>query len=76
MSRKVPGEGFLGGCRAVWGVQGVPGRCRGGPEVLGRKKPEKRSCVAGLLRSNIQDFVQEVPVSQMAQDTPFRCLPI
>ena len=31
--------------------------------------------MASLLRSNIQDFVQEVPVSQMAQGTPFRCLP-
>ena len=31
--------------------------------------------MASLLRSNIQDFVQEVPVGQMAQGTPFRCLP-
>ena len=31
--------------------------------------------MARLLRSNIQDFVQEVPVGQMAQGTPFRCLP-
>ena len=30
--------------------------------------------MASLLRSNIQDFVQEVPVGQMAQGTPFRCL--
>ena len=29
--------------------------------------------MASLLRSNIQDFVQEVPVGQMAQGTPFRC---
>ena len=27
--------------------------------------------MASLLRSNIQDFVQEVPVGQMAQGTPF-----
>ena len=31
--------------------------------------------MASLLRSNIQDFVQEVPLGQMAQGTPFRCLP-
>ena len=31
--------------------------------------------MASLIRSNIQDFVQEVPVGQMAQGTPFRCLP-
>ena len=31
--------------------------------------------MASLLRSKIQDFVQEVPVGQMAQGTPFRCLP-
>ena len=31
--------------------------------------------MASLLRSNMQDFVQEVPVGQMAQGTPFRCLP-
>ena len=35
---------------------------QGGVEVLAKK---------GLLRSNIQDFVQEVPVRQMAQGTPF-----
>ena len=29
--------------------------------------------MASLLRSNIQDFVQELPVGQMAQGTPFRC---
>ena len=29
--------------------------------------------MARLLRSNIQDFVQEV-LGQMAQGTPFRCL--
>ena len=28
-----------------------------------------------LLRSNIQDFVQEVPVGQMAQGTPFPAVP-
>ena len=27
--------------------------------------------MASLLRSNSQDFVQEVPVGQMAQGTPF-----
>ena len=30
--------------------------------------------MARLLRSNIQDFVQEVPAGQMAQGTLFRCL--
>ena len=43
----------------------------GGP---GPKKTRKTNCMASLLRSNIQDFVQEVPVGQMAQGTPFRCL--
>ena len=48
----------------------------GGPGGLFGKKPEKRSgCMARVLRSNIQDFVQEVPVGQLAQGTPFRCLP-
>ena len=57
------------------GVQGGP---KAGPEPQGkktvtRKKPEKfRSCMARLLRSNIQDFVQKVAVGQMAQGTPFR----
>ena len=60
------------------GVQAV----QAGPEVLGGKtaKHQKtrktlRNCMASLLRSNSQDFVQEVPVGQMAQGTPFRCLP-
>ena len=49
------------------GVQGIPGGVLGGPEeVLGRK----------TLRSKIQDFVQEVLVPQMAQGTPFQCLPL
>ena len=51
-----------------------------GPEVLGgktaknTKKTRKtlRNCMASLLRGNIQDFVQEVPVGQMAQGTPCR----
>ena len=32
--------------------------------------------MASLLRSNILDFVQEVPVGQMAQGTPFRSPPL
>ena len=55
------------------------GGSKGGPEVLGgktaknTKKPEKRAgTVASLVRSNIQDFVQEVPVGQMAQGTPLK----
>ena len=77
------------GSRGVWGgpggsrgVQGVPGGVQGGPEVLGEKRLKQqktrkmlRNCMASLLRSNIQDFVQEVPVGQMAQGTLFRCLP-
>ena len=48
------------------------GGCR---EGAGDRGPEdsgvSRSCMARLLRSNIQDFVQEVPVGQMAP--PPRC---
>ena len=71
-----------GGAGVSRGGQGVPGRVRGSPEVLGgktaknTKKSEKRSGAVWLgLRSNIQDFVQEVPVGQMVQGTPFRCMP-
>ena len=67
------GAGGSRGSRGVWGGSRVPGRVRG----FGRKnakKTEKRSGTVWL-RSNIQDFVQEVPVGQMAQGTPFRCLP-
>ena len=65
-----------GGCRGgvqgwLGGVQGVPGVVQGGSRSFGRKNG---NCMASLLRSNIQDFV-EVPVGQMAQGTPFRCLP-
>ena len=71
MFRGGPGE-FQGSSRAV------PGRVRGHgtKKIINTKKPEKRfrGCMARLLRSNIQDFVQEVPVGQMAQGTPFRCL--
>ena len=57
------------------GGPGVPGGL-GGVWAEKRLKHEKngktlRSCMARLLRSNIQDFVQEVPVGQMAQGT--RC---
>ena len=52
---------------------------RRGLKVLGEKMAKNtktrktlRKCMASLLRKNIQDFVQEVPVSQMAQGTPFR----
>ena len=71
-------QGGSRGSRAVWGGPGVPGGSRGGPELFGGKRLEHektrktlRNCVASLLRSNIQDFVQEVPVGQMAQGTPF-----
>ena len=54
------------------GVQGRPGS----PGCLGAKNTKTRktlrNCMASLLRSNIQDFVQEVPVGQIAQGTPFR----
>ena len=63
-------------------VQAHPGRCRARASWAEKrlKKHEKtrktlRNGMASLLRSNIQDFVQEVPVGQMAQGTPFRCLP-
>ena len=70
--------------KRFWGSGGSRGfqrRSRGRPEVLGgktaktRKTRKTRSCVARLLRSSIQEFVQEVLVGQMAQGTPFRCLP-
>ena len=52
------------------------------PEILGAssknaKKTRKTvPCMARLLRSYIQDFVQEIPVGQMAQSTPLRCPPL
>ena len=52
------------------GVQGGPGVPGGVQAGLAKNT----NCMASLLRSNIQDFVQEVPVHQMAQGTPFRCL--
>ena len=66
------------GSRVSGQVEGVPGGVQGGPEVLGRKTAKNtknrktlRNCMASLLRSNIHNFVQEVPVGQMAQGTPF-----
>ena len=67
-----------GGCRGVHGVQGCLGGSRGfqarsgGSRGFGRKTAQNTKSMASLLRSNIQDFVQEVPVGQ---GTPFRCLP-
>ena len=65
---------------------GGPGRSRegpgrsgggeGGPEVPAKNTKTRKTVWLGLLRSNIQDFVQEVPVGQMAQGTPLRCLPL
>ena len=64
------GPGFQGGPRAVQGVQSI----RGEKTVKHEKsRKTRRSCVARLLRSSIQDFVQEVPVGQMAQGpTPYK----
>ena len=58
------GPGVSGG-----GPGGSRGVYRGGPEVLGGKTAKNTretlwNCMASRLRSNIQDFVQEVPVGQ------------
>ena len=58
-----------GGCRGARGSRGVWGGSR---KFQGRSKGGSRNRMASLLRSNIQDFVQEVPVGQMAQGTPFQ----
>ena len=68
-------QGGSRGSRGVWG--GVQGVCRGSRgKTLKRntKKPRKTlwNCMASLLRSNIQDFVQEVPVGQVAQGSACR----
>ena len=71
------------GSRGVWGGPGGSRGSRGGPEALGGKTAKKhektrktlRNCMASLLRSNIQNFVEEVPLGQMAQGILFRCLP-
>ena len=57
--------GVQGGSRASRVSRRVAGGFQGAP---GRSRSPKK-------RSNIQDFVQEVPVGQMAQGTPFRCPP-
>ena len=63
-----------GGCRGVRGSRRGAGGFRGFGGLGGKKRLKTRAACR-LLRSNIQDFVQEVPVRQMAQGTPFRCLP-
>ena len=84
-TKKLEKARMRGGCRGVRGSRGVWGGSRG---LQGRSGSEKRlkhektrktlrNCMASLLRSSIQDFVQEVPVGQMAH-TPPRvggCLP-
>ena len=64
-------QGCLGG-----GLRGVQGGVQG---VLGAKTIARRSRGFGRNgqkhEKTIQDFVQEVSVGQMAQGTPFRCLP-
>ena len=47
-----------GGCRGVQGVQG----CLGGVQGVKTRKT-LRNCMASPLHSNIQNFVQEVPVA-------------
>ena len=51
-------QGCLGGVQGVSGVQ-----------RFWAERKMVRNCMASLLRS-IQDFVQEVPVGQMAQGMP------
>ena len=67
-SRTVSKTSLSGEAGQAHGGPGGPGLSRGS-----RALPE--GGMARLLRSNIQDFVQEVSVGQMAQGTPFRCLP-
>ena len=64
----------LRGGQGVQGCLGVKARMRGegGPGGPGVSRGPGSPDVLG---SNIQDFVQEVPVGQIAQGTPFRCLP-
>ena len=57
-------EGSRGVLKRFWGVQELP-------VFWAKKRLKTRSCMAGLLRS----IVQEVPAGQMVQGTPFRCLP-
>ena len=61
------GQGCLGGCRGFQG--GFRGVQRGFGPKHKKTRQTLRNCVASLLRSNIQDFVQEVPLGQMAQGT-------
>ena len=70
------GQGVQGVQGCLGGVQGVPGGSRGsrGGEVLGGKTA-KNEKTRKTVRNCILDVVQEVPVGQMAQGTPFRCLP-
>ena len=70
-----------GGCRGVQGGPGgpgvsggVPGQVQGGVQRFWAEKRLKHQKAENALPTNIQDFVQEVPVGQMAQGTPFRCL--
>ena len=74
------GQGLQGGLWGV-GVQAVQG-CLGGSRGLGGvsggsgQKHEKtrktlRSCMARLLRSNIQDFMQDAPVGKWLRVPPF-----
>ena len=58
---------------SLGGVQAVQGRSRrsgGAGAVQGSLEALQPSCMSSLLRSCIQDCVQEVPVGQMAQGTP------
>ena len=66
-SRLSRGRGGAGGSR---GVQGCLGWVQGVGSFGGKtaKNHEKT-------RKTLRNCVQEVPVGQMAQGTPFRCLP-
>ena len=48
---------------------GGAGSFSGGPDTRKTRKT-LRNCIASLLRSNIQDFVQEVPVGQNGSGYP------
>ena len=79
-SRRV---GFRAKKRQKEGSRGSRDVCGGSREFhwaekrLKTRKNQKNApeLLASLLRKDIHDFVQEVPVGQMVQGTPFRCWP-
>ena len=89
LSRGGPGRfqgGVYGGVQECWGQSGQntkntkkarkQARGSGGVQRFWAEKRLKTRKIRKTLRNCMaQDFVQEVPVGQIAQGTPFRCLP-